>query len=109
MRLSQATALPVALLLLSTAGCSYLFNAKTDPLTREGVWTPNHSNRSNLVAEVVAPADLTRGTGDASTDGQRAAVAVDRLRNNKVRLLPNAGLAQIGGQPDAQGSGAGNN
>jgi type IV pilus biogenesis protein CpaD/CtpE len=42
-----------------------------------------------------SPADLVRGTGTSATDGQVAAAAVERYRNDKVKKLPQADIAQI--------------
>ena len=78
-------------LLAGLAGCGPQY----DPLTREGLWHPNHANRANLVMQVANPADLVRGTGATTSDGQLAAAAVDRLRNDKLKPLPAAGVSEI--------------
>ncbi len=105
MRISFRT----ALLLGGTAalaGCGPDY----DPLTREGLWHPNHANRSNLTLMVANPADLVRGTGTTTSDGQLAAAAVDRLRTDKVKKLPASDIANIGasssGDNNSGGSGA---
>ena len=66
-----------------------------DPLSREGLFQPTHVNRANLVAQVANPADLVRGTGSVTADGQLAAAAVDRLRTDRVKKLPASDLAAI--------------
>ena len=75
-----------------------------DPLTREGLWNPTHTNRANLALQVANPADLVRGTGTTVSDGQLAAAAVDRLRNDKVKKLPASDISSI-----AAGSSGDNN
>ena len=51
---------------------------------------------------VVSPSDLARGVSSTDGNGQQAAAALDRYRNDKVRLLPDTGLAKI--VPIASGS-----
>ena len=75
----------------SVAGCG----PEYDPLTRAGVWTPEHVNRANLVLMAANPADLVRGTGETTTDGALAAAAVTRLETNKLKKLPDAGLSDV--------------
>ena len=103
------TTLTTALLLggaAMLAGCGQNY----DPLTRQGLWHPNHSNHANAVLEAANPADLVRGTGTNNGDGQLAAAAVDRLRNDKVKKLPSSDISTIGatssGENNATGSGA---
>ena len=88
------------------AGCGQDY----DPLTREGLWHPNHANRADLALMVANPADLVRGTGTATGDGQLAAAAVDRLRTDKVKKLPAADISSVGatssGENNSGGSGA---
>jgi hypothetical protein len=79
-----------ALLLLALAGCD-----KTDPYLRGGTWRPNGANEANLRAMVVVPSDLAAATPAGPADGGLAAAAVDRLRNDRVRPLPDSGVAQI--------------
>jgi hypothetical protein len=43
---------------------------------------------------VVSPSDLVRGVPSQS-DGQQAAAALDRYRNDKVRLLPDSAIAKV--------------
>ncbi len=77
------------LALLVLAGCDV-----TDPYMREGTWRPNGANESNLRAMVAAPSDLVRGT-PSEGNGQQAAAALDRYRNDKVRPLPDSAVAKI--------------
>jgi hypothetical protein len=97
----RVVAYPALLALLAAvAGCG----PKYDPLMRDGLWRPMHVNRANLVMQVANPADLVRGTGTTTSDGQLAALAVERLRNDKIKPLPAAGLAEV----SATNSGANN-
>jgi type IV pilus biogenesis protein CpaD/CtpE len=80
------------------AGC-----AQTDPIRREGVWTPTHVNRADITLMAANPADLVRGTGETTSSGVMAAAAIDRLYTNKLKKLPDSGLAQI----QTQGSSGG--
>jgi hypothetical protein len=66
-----------------------------DPLTREGLWRPTHSNRADLVMQVANPSDLTFGKGATGSDGQLDSAAVERLRTGKVKKLQDSGIAQI--------------
>lgn len=77
-------------LLLMLAACD-----ATDPYKREGIWRPNHANDANLRAMVVSPSDLARGVEATGSDGQQAAAALDRQRQDKVRLLPDSAVAKI--------------
>ncbi len=78
------------LLLLSLTGCD-----KIDPYLRDGAWRPNDANDSNLRAMVVVPSDLVMATPASPADGHLAAAAIDRLRHNLVRPLPDSGVAQL--------------
>lgn len=75
---------------------------QTDPYMREGSWRPHGTNDANLRAMLVSPSDLVRGVAGAGSDGQQAAVALDRYRNDKTRRLPDSGVAKI--VPVATGS-----
>jgi hypothetical protein len=92
-------ALAAAPLLLLLAGCAA---GATDPFKREGTWQPEHDNDHNLAAMVANPAELRHGSGDDRSAGDRAAAAVARLRADRVKPLPDSGLAQI--VPVASGS-----
>ncbi len=78
-------------LLLATASCGPDY----DPLTREGLWQPGHTNHNNLTMQVANPGDLVRGSGTTGGDGQLAAAAVDRLRNDKLKKLPASDISQV--------------
>jgi hypothetical protein len=78
-------------LLLATAACG----PDVDPLTRQGLFQPDHTNRNNLVLQAANPADLVRGTGVTGADGQLAAAAVERLRADRVKRLPASDIAQV--------------
>ncbi len=77
------------LVLVFLAGCD-----ATDPYLRDGVWRPNGSNEANLRAMVMSPSDLVRGV-PSHGDGQQAAAALDRARNDKVRPLPDSAVAKV--------------
>jgi hypothetical protein len=89
----------LCLLAFGVAGCGVI-----DPYKREGTWRPNNSNEDNLRAMVAVPSDLVRGVSGSEGTGQQAAAALDRLRNDKVRKLPDSGLAQV--TPVSTGSGS---
>jgi hypothetical protein len=101
----------LTLLLASTActGQYAPFNPAYDPLVREGLYQPSHVNRQNLTLQVANPGDLVRGSGTTGGDGQLAAAAVDRLRNDKVKKLPASDIAQVsaGNSGDNNQSGGG--
>jgi molybdopterin biosynthesis enzyme len=79
-----------SLSLLAVAGCE-----EYDPLYRDGLWHPMHVNRTDLTLMAANPADLVRGHGSPSTDGEVAAAAVQRLHDNKVKKLQQAGTSDI--------------
>lgn len=76
--------------LLALAGCDTL-----DPYTREGAWRPAGVNQQNLTAMVASPGDLAQGREDHSGNGQFAAQALDRLRRDKVRPLPDSAISKV--------------
>ena len=78
------------ILVLSLAGCD-----ATDPYLKQGVWRPNDANDANLRAMVVSPSDLVRGVNSSQGDGRQAAAALDRLRNDKPRVLPDSAIAKV--------------
>jgi hypothetical protein len=67
-----------------------------DPFDRPGTWKPEGVNDSNLRAMVADPHDLTRGVDEPAMPAQTAAMAVQRLRADKVKLLPDTAVAKIG-------------
>jgi hypothetical protein len=87
MTMLRSTAL---LLLIVLAGCD-----RTDPYQREGAWRPNGANNSNLRAMIVVPSDLAVATRAGPADGELAAAALSRLHQDRVRPLPDSGLAQV--------------
>jgi hypothetical protein len=88
----------LAATMLGLAGCD-----QYDPLYRDGLWHPVHSNRADLTLMAANPADLVRGAGVRSSDGILDATAIQRLHDGKVKKLPNAGLSDISvkGQGDS--------
>lgn len=78
------------LLLTALAGC-----AGIDPLTRPGVWHPVGANDANLLAMIVNPLDLVNGAASPIADGAIAAGAVARYHADKVKTLPDSGVAQV--------------
>ena len=77
-------------LLVALTGCD-----QVDPYTRPGNWRPIGANDANLRAMVAVPADLAEATPASPADGNRAAMAVARLRTDTVRPLLDSGLAEI--------------
>jgi hypothetical protein len=75
---------------LALVGCDAL-----DPYRREGTSRPNGANEANLRVMVASPADLVQGVGSVGGSGQQAAAALDRYRNDKLRPLPDSGVAKI--------------
>ena len=69
--------------------------AETDPYAREGAWRPNGSNEANLRAMVAVPSDLALAALASPADGGLTAQAVSRLRHDRVRALPDSGVAQV--------------
>ena len=67
------------------AGCDV-----TEPYQRPGMWTPTGSNAANLAAMVQNPGDLVQGRAAGDSDGVVAAAAVERLRDGRVKPLPNS-------------------
>ena len=84
MRIRLLQALP---LLAATAGC--------DPYKRAGAWRPSAVNEQNLATMAVRPAERVRGTGAEGATGFTAAGAIERLRADRVKPLPDTGVARI--------------
>ena len=80
--------LGAAIVLLS--GCSV-----TDPLYQSGRWEATNVNQANLIVQVANPDDLRHGRQVSGSDALVAAAAVTRLRQDRVKKLPDSGLAQI--------------
>jgi hypothetical protein len=78
------------LLLLVLAGCD-----RIDPYLRDGVWRPSGVNDDNLRAMVALPSDLIMATPPAPANGALGAAALRRLLQDRVRPLPDSGIAQI--------------
>lgn len=72
------------------AGC-----VENDPLVRPGLWRPTGANAADLALQVANPGDLVRGQGAVTTDGQLAAAALDRLRNDKLKKLPDSNISGL--------------
>jgi len=81
---------PIFCLILALAGCN-----ATDPYLRPHVWRPSGANEANLRAQVAVPSDLVVATPSSRSDGGLAAAAIVRLRRDRVKPLPDSGLAQI--------------
>jgi hypothetical protein len=73
------TASMVALL----SGCNAL-----EPYQRPYSWHQTGVNAANLAAMVVDPTDLVHGHVSGVSDGSAAAAAIDRLRHDHVKPLP---------------------
>jgi hypothetical protein len=89
------------LMLALLGGCAF------NPYEVPGTWRPLGANDANLQSMVVRPGDLQGGTADRGADGQRAGDAVDRLRNDKVKPLPDSGVARISVTSSGGGQGGG--
>ncbi|MFZ4406661.1 MAG: hypothetical protein ACOYOH_04940 [Paracraurococcus sp.] len=87
MRIRLMLALP---LLAVIAGCDAF-----DPYRREGRWRPAAVNEQNLATMAVNPAERVRGTGAQGATGSTATVAIERLRADRLKPLPDTGLARI--------------
>src|SRR5262249_38782134 len=89
----------VAVLSLGACGLTDMI----DPYQRQGMWRPDDANEDNLRAMVASPSDLVRGVSSNGSDGQQAAAALDRVRNDKMGVLPDSAIAKV--TPVASGSG----
>jgi hypothetical protein len=78
-------------LLLLLPGCGDLLI----PHTREGAWRPTGTNEHNLRVMAAVPSEIARGTGAPGSDGHTAQQAVERLRTDRVRPLPDSGVARL--------------
>lgn len=86
------------LLLGGLAGC-----AATDPLLNQEAWRPSGANEANILAQLANPADAFHGREPmGGSDGQAAAVAVLRVRIDRVKALPDSSLTDL----KVQGSGS---
>ena len=93
--------LPAAAALALLSACT-----ATDPLYQSGHWQATNVNQANLVVQVENPDDLYHGRQSSGSDALIAAAAVGRLRQDRVKKLPDSGLAQITLSPAAAGSDA---
>lgn len=91
------------LTLVATAGCDAM-----EPYRREGVWRPSGANEQNLAVMSVRPQERVTGTGARGAPGFAAAGAIDRLRTDRVKPLPDTGLARIVTVPNGAPTGSGN-
>jgi hypothetical protein len=66
-----------------------------DPYQRPGTWKLTYANDANLRVMVADPGDLVHGRGDGLAFGETAAAAVRRLRQGRVKDLPDSGVAQV--------------
>lgn len=91
----------VALAAGTPGGCAIF-----DPFERPGMWRPNGANDVNLELQVVRPSDLVQGRGTTDSDGLTAAAAVDRLRHDRVKELPQTGISGVGAGGGGGGGGS---
>lgn len=97
--LGIAFAMPgLVAVLVALAGCQAV-----DPLYREGLWRPTGANDANLRAMVAVPSDLAWGAEATGGDGQRAARAVQRLRQGRTYPLHDVSISKIA--PPRSGAG----
>lgn len=95
--------LPFAILALAgLTGC-----AMTDPYQRQGVWRPQGSNEMNFELQVARAADLVQGRGSDETDADMVALAIDRMKRDKVKPLPAASISSVGGSSNSGGASGG--
>jgi len=87
-------------LLAGLAGCDAF-----DPFRREGAWRPAGVNEQNAVVMAAQPQERVRGTGADGALGQGASAAIERLRADRVRQLPDTGVARIVTIPGGGGQG----
>ncbi|BBK31531.1 hypothetical protein STHU_21650 [Allostella humosa] len=80
---------------LALAGCS----APVEPTQREGTWRPIGSNDTNLRAMVADPAHLSQGAESSGGRGWQASQAIGRLRDDKVKSLPDVRASRVGPAP----------
>jgi hypothetical protein len=66
------------------AGCAL----NQDPYEQPGTWHATGDNDYNLRLMVADPADLAHGHGAEGSRGQTSADAIGRLRDDKVKKLP---------------------
>ena len=90
---------------ITIAGC-----AAIDPYEKPGVWRPMGANDLNRELQVSRPTDLVQGRGVIDSDGQAAAAAVDRLRQDHVKALQDIDISGVGsssgGSSGSGGSGS---
>ena len=91
----------IMLALLALAGCALAGCDRVDPYKREGIWRPMGANDANLRAMVTVPSDLVAASRETRADGGRAAAALVRLRNDRVRPLPASGISKLVAVGDA--------
>jgi type IV pilus biogenesis protein CpaD/CtpE len=84
------------------AGCEDL-----DPYHRQDVWYPSGATQANLAAQVANPYDMVRGHGVSTSDGELAAAAVTRARQDHVKPLLNPNSTGGGGGGGGGSSGGG--
>lgn len=82
----------ILLLAVLLSGCAY---DPFDPYQVPGTWRPTGANEQNLRVMLARPTDALGGRGDPGSDGQRAAAAVERLRADNVKPLPESGVAKL--------------
>lgn len=87
--------------LLLCAGC-----ADTDPYEKQGIWHPEGTNENNLRAMIAVPSDLVQGVGDGHGNSRQAVMAIERLRQDKVKDLPASGIAAFNVNSSGSGSGS---
>jgi type IV pilus biogenesis protein CpaD/CtpE len=64
-------------------------------------------NDLNLDIQIANAADLRKGRGSPTIDGETAAAPIDRLRRDKTRPLPTPSASQVGAGGGGTGGGGG--
>lgn len=83
--------LALSLAALLIGGCAWI----VDPQNAPGTWRPTGVNEHNLRVMAAVPAEIGQGAPLAPADAQVAREAADRLRADRVRALPDSGVARI--------------
>ncbi len=75
-----------------------------EPFERPGTWHLDYANDANLRVMVADPSDLLHGKSNGLALGDTSAAAVRRLRQGRVKPLPDSELSDVrvaGGGPPA--------
>jgi hypothetical protein len=103
--MSNAMRVGLMLLPLLLMGCNY------NGWDRKGTWTVPadglDSNDSNLRVMLVNPGDLTRGTGESTSEGTLASRPVQMLLSGQRQALPSVNASTISANQSQPSTGTG--